>query len=458
MKRLFLVLMVLLGYSSVALARTWYVRPDGTGDVPTIAVAVDSAAAEGDTVLLADGTFTGEGNKEVDCLDKALTIVSESGNAELCIIDCGTPPVCNELLVALYFRESAHGVPRLEGVTIKDGCGGVICDSGSAPVISNCIFRDNVCGGCEVGFQGAGMRCYSNSTPIIINCLFVDNHADGGGGLCTKGGYPTLYSVTFLNNSASGGGGMLIEDGGFAHLTGCTFSGNHAECWFGSRFGGGGLCCRSSAELVDCAFRNNSCYQDAGGGLYFLPDSDSDEIRLIGCTFASNTVENSPGGGGGMAAGDYLPGSVGSISITNCTFYGNADNSVHGAGGVWVGGDFDVVIENSLIAFGGQGPAVFCWDPSKVTLQCCDLFGNAGGDWEGCIADQYEINGNFSADPKFCDTLSGDFQVEDCSPCLPGYHPDGYDCGGSIGAYGSGCACGAGTEPTTWGAIKSMYR
>ena len=129
--------------ASPASARTWYVKPDSTGDVPTISVAVDSAAAQGDTVLLADGTFTGPGNREVDCLDKALTIASESGDPEACIIDCGYPPICGVRLVALYFRESSHGNPRLEGVTIRDGCGGVICDAGSAPVISNCIIWGN---------------------------------------------------------------------------------------------------------------------------------------------------------------------------------------------------------------------------------------------------------------------------------------------------------------------------
>lgn len=82
---------VLLLAAAPAISRTWYVKPDSTGDVPTIGIAVDSAAAEGDTVLLADGIFTGAGNKEVDCQDKALTIVSESGDPEACIIDCGVP-------------------------------------------------------------------------------------------------------------------------------------------------------------------------------------------------------------------------------------------------------------------------------------------------------------------------------------------------------------------------------
>jgi hypothetical protein len=41
---------------------------------------------------------------------------------------------------------------------------------------------------------------------------------------------------------------------------------------------------------------------------------------------------------------------------------------------------------------------------------------------------------------------------------LPGNHPDGYECG-LIGAWGEGCSCGPSeTEPTTWGAIKAMYK
>jgi len=38
-------------------ARTWYVKPDSTGDAPAIQAAMDSARA-GDTVLVAPGTYT----------------------------------------------------------------------------------------------------------------------------------------------------------------------------------------------------------------------------------------------------------------------------------------------------------------------------------------------------------------------------------------------------------------
>ena len=451
--------MLLLIHPSHTSARTWYVKPDSTGDVPTISVAVDSAATEGDTVLLADGIFTGPGNREVDCLDKALTIASESGDPETCIIDCGSPPICGVRLVALYFRESSHGTPRLEGVTIRDGCGGVVCDVGSAPVITNCIFRGHRCYGCEVGSQGAGMVCYSNSEPVIEDCLFVDNGADGGGGLCLKGSWATLTRVTFLNNSASGGGGMLTENGGFARLTDCTFSGNSCGSLFGSRATGGGMCCRASAELVNCVFTENVSGDYAGGGLCFLPDLDNDYISLDGCTFVNNRVEawGWEGGGGGFAAWSWASGN--SITITDCTFSGNGVyDSWYQGGGLAFIGDGTAVLENTLIAFNDSGAAVCCIGAGNVNLVCCNIYGNAGGDWTACIEGQLGISGNISADPLFCDTLGGDYRLETCSPCLPGNHPDGYDCGVPIGAFCSGCPCEGATVPTTWGAIKAMYR
>jgi len=64
------------------------VDPSGGGDYATIQEAVD-AADEGDTILLADGTFTGPGNVDITWQDKGLVFMSASGDRDACVIDCG---------------------------------------------------------------------------------------------------------------------------------------------------------------------------------------------------------------------------------------------------------------------------------------------------------------------------------------------------------------------------------
>jgi hypothetical protein len=68
-------------------AATYVVRPDGSGDYPNIQAAIN-ASASGDVIELTDGTFTGTGNRDVDFGGKAVTVRSQSGVPESCVIDC----------------------------------------------------------------------------------------------------------------------------------------------------------------------------------------------------------------------------------------------------------------------------------------------------------------------------------------------------------------------------------
>ena len=68
--------------ASVGLATTIHIP----ADQPTIQAGID-ASVDGDTVLVADGTYTGYGNRNIDFLGKAIVVISENG-PESCIIDC----------------------------------------------------------------------------------------------------------------------------------------------------------------------------------------------------------------------------------------------------------------------------------------------------------------------------------------------------------------------------------
>jgi len=114
-------------------------------------------------------------------------------------------------------------------------------------------------------------------------------------------------------------------------------------------------------------------------------------------------------------------------------------------------------MDGTIVAFSTAGKGVACDGVSGPVLTCCDVYGNAGGDWLGCIGSQYGINGNFSADPLFCGADLGDFTLRSDSPCLPGQHPDSYDCG-LIGAFSEGCAGPTAVEHTSWSAVKALFR
>ncbi len=140
-----------------------------------------------------------------------------------------------------------------------------------------------------------------------------------------------------------------------------------------------------------------------------------------------------------------------SLQIRGCTFWGNS--SLYAP--VVLCGELTGAIENTIIAFSQEGSAVGDGEEGAITLTCCDLFGNPGGDWVGSIADQYGINGNICEDPLFCDAANGDLTLSCLSPCAP-LSPPNPECD-LIGAWSVGCG-GTPVTESTWGGIKAMFR
>ena len=136
--------------------------------------------------------------------------------------------------------------------------------------------------------------------------------------------------------------------------------------------------------------------------------------------------------------------------FANCTFVGNSASN-----GSFLRTDdyLAPVFERCIVAFHSPAPLVECLYGQPV-FTCSDVYGNAGGDWvEPCMAWQAEIEGNFSADPLFCDLAGQDYHLDCLSPCVPGQQPD---CG-LIGALEVGCGVSAATRES-WGLVKTLFR
>jgi predicted outer membrane repeat protein len=259
------------------------------------------------------------------------------------------------------------------------------------------------------------MNC-EDSSPTMTRCTFSGNVGlFVGGGMYCLNSSPSLHECTFSGNRAEvgdildGSGGGIFCGGGCApNLTLCTFVGNRAD------LGGGAIAC---------------VYESC------LP-------ILSSCVFADNTADI-----GGAIACDHS-----SPSFDNCTFYHNAayeGGAIHCAGS-------SPSIDNTIIASSPSGEAVFGGSKSNPSLSCCDVYGNSGGDWVGCIEDQLGVNGNISDDPEFCNPPDGNYGVGPGSPCLAANNA----CGVLIGAWAESCteAEAVRLQPVTWTAVKSRYR
>jgi len=233
-------------------------------EYPTIQSAIN-AAVNGDTVLVADGIYTGTGNYNIDFLRKAITVRSENG-PESCIIDC------DGLGLGFYFYRGEKANSVLDGFTITNGSNGAIL-CGSNPTITNCIISGNT------GMDGGGIRCSTLSHPIIVNCVITGNSANYGGGIYCDSSNPTIASCTITGNTAGGyGGGIYCLNDSSPTITNSIIAGNSAKRDGGGIYGGS-----SNLKFTSCTIAGNSAGGN-GGGLFRCKG------QITNCIISNNTA------------------------------------------------------------------------------------------------------------------------------------------------------------------------
>ena len=382
--------LVILLVISNAGAATWYVKPDGTGDVPTIQAAVDTLAP-GDSLILASGVFTGDGNINIAVPNQDFLIKSETEDPEDCAIDCEGHLGAGR--IGFSFPAGTSG-PVIRGITIRNGYG-----------------------------WGTGGAADIEGSPTFRNCIFESNYGEMGGAVSAHSGwaFPDFKNCSFVSNEA-------LFDGGAICIEGVVLIVTIDSCYFYDNVGrdGGAVCCymhEAEAHIYNSIFVGNQAYRY----------------------------------GGAIAAVNMI------AYVHNCTFFANSAPT--GSGISDSGGPLGYgcsTVRRCIIAYGIGGSGYFqsTFAEDARVLYCTNLYGNEGGDWTDSIAVRLGVDGNICEDPAFCniDFEPYDLSLCDCSPCLPGNHPDGYDCG-LIGALGEGCVCDPTAErPSTWGGIKALYR
>ncbi len=375
-------------------ARSIIVDEDGPADFNNIQAAINDAN-DGDEVVVQPGTYTGDGNRDIDFLGKAITVRSVDPNdptvVAATVIDCeGT---LGENHRGFNFRSGEDAKSVLSGLTIRNGWG-------PSEVVRNRINSPPL-----IVSAGGGILC-EKSSPLISNCIITDCYANYGGGiygLDPNGLYPSSEgrsSPTIEDCNISGhiGGGISSCDG---LIRNCIVSGNNynglencngtiTNSVIGDNFhfginGGNGL-------ISDCIISNNGY----AGISHFNGEISRCSIfgnSSGGLSYCSGLIENclvygNSGWGSGLEGCDGL--------IIGCTIVGNVSDE--SGGGLF---ECEGVIANCII-----------WDnePNQVTDSYRPMF--------SCVEGGFDHVGNIDLDPCFVDAENGDYRLLSDSPCV----------------------------------------
>ena len=364
-------------------------------EYPTIQAAIDSAS-DGDMVLVADGIYTGTGNKELtwNGNEKHITVMSANG-PDSCIID---------------LEGSGRAFTFISGlgddaiwITPEDVIAGFTIRNGSSSSYGGAIY-------CYYGYQ-------NDVSPTISNCVFKNNTADYGGAITIDGGSSTITNCVFDSNSADYGGAVYIGSAGGDSgplFQNCTFLDNSADLhWNGQ---GGAFYLSNISTSANCRIWNNNFNGNSapnGGAIYFSTSSPDVTENL----FTNNSASTN---GSVLYIFNYY-----GPTISNCTIANNTGpEAVYCYG---FNGTVEPVFVNTIVRDDSSAFAFDDTSQANPTISYCNLEG--GFPITGTVG-----GGNIDADPLFCNPDSGDYTLAENSPCV-GTGEDG----ANMGTYGVGC-------------------
>ncbi|MFH1690933.1 MAG: M6 family metalloprotease domain-containing protein [Candidatus Eisenbacteria bacterium] len=264
------------------------------------------------TVYVAQGTYSGPGNRDLDFQGRSIRLVAVDGRGSVTID-------CEGLGRAFHFHSGEDLSSVVDGFTITGGSAGgsmyggaILCESGSSPLLTSLV-----CEGNEAESGGA-IACMGGSAPLIEDSIVRSNHAIfPGGGIYSQSSGPTIRNTTVEENDAAWGGGIYLgfttpaiiesahisrntarEDGGGVWCSHAPHTFNHVLIDSNDAEDGGGLWCEQgfSGTLTDVVMRGNAA-ADAGGGMFSYLRS---QPVLVDCLIEDNSAAR----GGGIYCND----------------------------------------------------------------------------------------------------------------------------------------------------------
>ncbi len=194
------------------------------GPKKSLRAAVDALSGPRDAVVVADGIYTGEGNRGLvfgagRLIGNTPLTVQSSGGPANCVIDCQGAGR------AFSFYDGVGERVRIAGFTIREGqggfFGGAIYCSSSGPTITNCLIYGNA------AEWGGAVYSTGMPGPTITSSIIAGNSATHGGAIgCDGTSAPTIINcVIHRNVAAASGGGLFACDG---PIRNCIIRGNTA--------------------------------------------------------------------------------------------------------------------------------------------------------------------------------------------------------------------------------------